>query len=191
MLALTAGRAATALALFTVPLMVSACSADAEAVESSAEAVVESSSEAPAQEPTETATETTTPASASNDICDLITMEEAAAVIGDAHLAPTYVIGSLEDTYGGQCMWTNSPDGEIVFDVSSHLELVTWVPDGLNPAPADAPAVGTEGVVDAGVGTYFTTDSAILWLRVTGELASDPAAIAAAKELSVAVDARN
>lgn len=191
MLALTAGRAATALALLTVPLALSACTSEPEAVESSAEVVVESSSEAPAQEPTETAAETTAPASAGNDICDLITMEEAAAVIGDAYLAPTYVIGSLEDTYGGQCVWTNSPDGEIVFDVSSHLELVTWVPDGLNPAPADAPAVGTEGVVDAGVGTYFTTDSAILWLRVTGELASDPAATAAAKELSVAVDARN
>ena len=191
MLALTAGRAATALALLTTPLMLSACSSEPEALESSAEVVAESSSEAPAQEPTETATETTEPASAGNDICDLISLEEAAAVIGEAYLASTYVVGSLDDTYGGQCVWTNSPDGEIVFDVSSHLELVTWVPDGLNPAPADAPAAGTEGVVDAGVGTYFTTDSAILWLRVTGELASDPTAIAAAQSLAAAVDARN
>ena len=134
----------------------------------------------------------TSPTSAqlANDLCELVTEAEVTAVIGPATHAANESFGSLGDDIGGQCVWTSDPGGDAFAAVAANVELVVWVPGGLNPVPSEAPAAGSPDTVPVTNGAYFATADRTFLIRVTGAMANDAAAVQQVIDLVPAVKGR-
>ena len=134
----------------------------------------------------------TSPTSAqlANDLCELVTEAEVTAVIGPATHAANESFGSLGDDIGGQCVWTSDPGGDPFAADAANVELVVWVPGGLNPVPSEAPAAGSPDTVPVTNGAYFATAERIFVIRVTGAMANDAAAVQQVIDLVPAVKGR-
>lgn len=123
------------------------------------------------------------PATADGDICALLTEAEITAVLGAAYPAALGTFGSLSDPTGGQCLWTNDPNGDVFTDDGSTLELIAFVPSGPNPPPAEAPALGSATIVPTESGSLFSSAEHVFWIRVTGALSIDATAVEGARAL--------
>ncbi len=138
----------------------------------------------PAPEPTQG------PAVAAGDICALLTEAEVTGVLGAAYPASLGTFGSLGEPTGGQCVWTDDPNGDPYTDDASTLELIAFVPSGPNPPPAEAPALGSTAIVPDITGAWFASTDHVFWIRVAGALSVDATAVEAARALIPAVLSR-
>lgn len=119
-----------------------------------------------------------------SDLCDLLQDSDVATVLGDsATVSTTASFGGLSDETGGQCVWTDDPAGDAYSATATNLELVAFVPDGLNPPPAEAPAVGSSDVRSDATGVYFATRERVFWLRVTGSGSATESVVGSARAL--------
>lgn len=132
-------------------------------------------------------TATTEPEVSNDDICALLTDAEVASVLGAAYPAATYTFGSLSEPTGGQCVWTNDPEGDVFTDDGSTFELIVFVPGSINPPPAEAPAPGSGAVVATDSGVLFASTDRVFWIRIGGALSVDAAAIGTAQALGPVV----
>lgn len=130
------------------------------------------------------------PTAAAGSICDLITLGEAAVVLGSATIATDFSFGDLASDFGGQCVWSTDPEGDIETDDVRVLELIAYLPGSMNPPPAEAPAVGSGATVASETGVFFTDDTHVFWIRVTAAASQDPVAITAARDLAPVVLSR-
>lgn len=150
------------------------------------------------EEPTASASASATPSPsttpdaepANTDICALLTEAEVTSVLGAAYPAATYTFGSLVEPTGGQCVWTNDPEGDVFTDDGSTLELIVFVPGSVNPPPAEAPAPGSGAVVATESGVLFATADRVLWIRVGGAKSVDATAVGTAQALGPVVLSR-
>ncbi len=123
-----------------------------------------------------------------SDICELLTTEEVTAVIGAAHEGSVAIVGTIAD--GGQCVWTTDAAGDLYATGASNLELVLWVPGGINPVPSEAPAAGSDEVVETSNGSYFASADRVLLLQVTGEKVDDAAVVEQTRALVTVLRSR-
>lgn len=153
-----------------------------------------SSSTEPSASASASATPSPSPTSdaepANTDICALLTDAEVTSVLGAAYPVTTYTFGSLVEPTGGQCVWTDDPEGDVFTDDGSTLELIVFVPGSVNPPPAEAPAPGSGAVVATDSGVMFATADRVLWIRVGGAKSVDATAVATAQALGPVVLSR-
>lgn len=133
---------------------------------------------------------TTDAETANTDICALLTEAEVTSVLGAAYPVATYTFGSLVEPTGGQCVWTDDPEGDVFTDDGSTLELIVFVPGSVNPPPAEAPAPGSGAVVATESGVLFASADRVLWIRVGGAKSVDATAVATAQALGPVVLSR-
>lgn len=174
-------RAALVLAGSSLALGLAGCGDDAPADSPATTAVA--TEEPTTEEPTTEAPTTEPAAAAAGGVCGLVEESEVTAVLGaGATTPPGGSIGDLSPSgFGGQCLWTSA---------AGNLEVNVWVPDSVNPPPGEAPAAGSDQVVDIDNGAYAATDTFVYLVKVTGNAASDDAKIAAAKALVPVVRGR-
>ncbi len=164
-----------ALATVAVFLALTAC-APPVATEPTVDPTVEISAEPTA--PTEP-----DPAS-SNSLCELLTLDEAGVVLAaPATISTSTSYGDLASDFGGQCVWSSDPSGDIYTDDARVLELIAYVPDSMNPAPDGAPEVGSSAIVETESGVLFAGAERIFMLRLSGAASYDASALAAARDL--------
>lgn len=135
-------------------------------------------SESPAESPSESV-DSSVPA-----LCDLVSLDEAGAILaGSATISSSASFGDLTSEFGGQCIWSTDPSGDIYTDDVRVLELIAFAPGSANPAPPEAPALGSGAVVETDSGFLFAGTERIFWFRLTGAASFDAAGLTAARDL--------
>lgn len=129
---------AVGILLCTVSL--TACGSATEAAPSDEAAIETPAAEVPVETPSESEAPAEEPSGgAAGSVCDLVTDAEVTSLIGAASVDTALTFGSLDDDFGGQCVWSAG---------GTNLELAAWPAGGtMNPAPAEAPAPGSGGFV--------------------------------------------
>lgn len=174
---------AIALGILLGSVSLTACGGASEEVPSDGAAIDTPAAETPTQTPTESELPAEEPSGGTTgSVCDLISDAEVAAVIGAATVDQGLSFGSLDDDFGGQCVWTAG---------TTNLELAAWPAGGTtNPAPTEAPAAGSGGFVAIEGGAYYATATHSFRVAVTGSGADAAALSGPVQDLARALQAR-